>query len=186
MCVFMDMDAMIGKDFDEGLSNLRQMAEAETRDIVITRVFKAPPEAVWRAWTEPARVMKWWGPKGFTSPSCEIDLREGGRYIFCMRPPKEFGTTDLYTSGVYTTIVPGELLEFTQGLSDKDGKRIDPVSIGMPADFPAEIPTSLRFKSVNGGTELTATEYGWRIGPMREMSEAGFAECLDKLALTLK
>jgi uncharacterized protein YndB with AHSA1/START domain len=186
MCVFLDVDSMIGKDFEEGLSNLKRVAETETRDIVITRTYKAPPDLVWRAWTEPARVMKWWGPEGFTSPTCEIDLREGGRYIFAMRPPKEFGTTDLYTSGVYSKIVPGELLEFTQGLSDKQGNRIDPTSIGMPADFPSDIPTSLQFRGVDGGTELIATEYGWRTGPMRGMSEAGFDECLDKLGETLK
>jgi hypothetical protein len=103
-----------------------------------------------------------------------------------MRPPKEFGPNDLYTSGVYSRIVPGELLEFTQGLSDKAGNRIDPTSIGMPADFPAEIPTSLRFKSVGDKTELTAIEYSWKIGQMRDMSEAGFAECLDKLGETLR
>ena len=186
MCVFVDMDVMVGGDFEEGLSNLKRVAEEETRDIVLTRTFNAPLERVWKAWTDPAQVMKWWGPRGFTSPSCQIDLREGGRYIFSMRPPKEFGSNDLYTSGVYSKIVPGELLEFNQGLSDKDGNRIDPGTIGMPADFPAEIPTSLKFARVGDKTELTATEYGWRIGQMRELSEAGFAECLDKLGESLR
>jgi len=186
MCVFFDMDAMIGADFEEGLSNLKRVAEEETRDIVITRTYNAPVEQVWKAWTDPAQVKKWWGPRGFTSPSCQIDLREGGRFVFAMRPPKEFGPNDLYTSGVYSKIVPGELLEFTQGLSDKDGNRIDPATIGMPPDFPADIPTSLKFTRVGDKTELTATEYGWRIGQMRELSEAGFAECLDKLGETLR
>jgi uncharacterized protein YndB with AHSA1/START domain len=186
MSVFYDMDAMIGGDFEEGLSNLKNVSEGETRDIVITRTYNATPDQVWKAWTDPALVMKWWGPRGFTSPSCRIDLREGGRFVFAMRPPKEFGPNDLYTSGLYSKIVPGELLEFTQGLSDKDGNAIDPTTIGMPADFPAEIPTSLQFKRVGDRTELTATEYGWRVGQMRDVSEAGFAECLDKLGEALK
>jgi uncharacterized protein YndB with AHSA1/START domain len=51
-------------------------------DLVITRVFDAPREAVWKAWTDPKRFMRWWGPKGFTSPACKIDLRVGGKYLY--------------------------------------------------------------------------------------------------------
>jgi len=50
-------------------------------------VFDAPRELVWKAWTEPARVMRWWGPKGFISPACDIDLRVGGKYLYCERGP---------------------------------------------------------------------------------------------------
>jgi len=47
-------------------------------ELVITRVFDAPRELVWNAWTEPESVKRWWGPKGFTAPFCRIDLRVGG------------------------------------------------------------------------------------------------------------
>lgn len=158
----------------------------EKRDLVITRVFDAPVERVWNAWTDPDYVMRWWGPKGFTSPSCKIDFREGGKFLFHMRAPKDFqGGQDFYTSGVYKKIVPLKLIEFSQGLADKDGNRIDPTTMGMPADFPKEIPSALAFKRVGAKTELTATEYGWAVGQMREMSEAGLKECLDKLAEVL-
>jgi uncharacterized protein YndB with AHSA1/START domain len=161
-------------------------ADAEKRDLVITRIFDAPVEQVWKAWTDPEYVMRWWGPSGFTSPSCKIDFREGGRFIFHMRAPKEFqGGQDFYTSGVYKKIVPLKLIEFSQGLSDKNGNRVDPTSMGMPADFPKEIPSALAFKRVGAKTELTATEYGWSVGQMREMSEAGLSQCLDKLAEAL-
>jgi uncharacterized protein YndB with AHSA1/START domain len=156
--------------------------QVKKRDLVITRLFDAPIELVWKAWTDPQQVMRWWGPKGFTSPSCKIDFREGGKFIFCMRAPKDFGGQDLYSAGVYKKIVPMKLIEFSQGLSDKDGNRIDPTTIGMPADFPEVIPSALAFKRVGDKTELTATEYGWREGQMLEMSEAGLNQCLDKLA----
>lgn len=58
--------------------------------------------------------------------------------------------------------------------------------MGMPPDFPEEIPSLLAFRSVNGKTELTAIEYGWTLGQMREMSKLGLEECLDKLAENLK
>ncbi|MEK6288043.1 MAG: SRPBCC domain-containing protein [Acidobacteriota bacterium] len=156
------------------------------RDLVITRVFDAPIELVWKAWTDPEYVMRWWGPTGFTSPSCKIDFREGGKFLFHMRAPKEFqGGQDFYTAGVYKKIVPMKLIEFSQGLADKDGNRIDPTTMGMPPDFPREIPSALAFKRVGDKTELTATEYGWTVGQMREMSEAGLSQCLDKLAEAL-
>ena len=156
------------------------------RDLVIVRTFDAPIELVWRAWTDPEQVMRWWGPRGFTSPFCKIDFREGGKFLFCMRAPKDFqGGQDFYTAGVYKKIVPMTLIEFSQGLADMDGNRIDPTTMGMPADFPKEIPSALAFKRVGNKTELTATEYGWTEGQMRDLSESGLNECLDKLAEVL-
>lgn len=101
-------------------------------DLVVTRIIDAPVDRVWAAWTNPKHVMRWWGPEGYTSPSCQIDLREGGRYVFCMRAPKEMGGQDQYTSGVCKKIGPMEGLEFTMSLSDKDRNTIDPTAVGMP------------------------------------------------------
>jgi len=166
------------------LGNIGEMSEK--RDVVITRTLEAPIEQVWNAWTQPEFVMRWWGPTGFTSPSCKIDFRVGGKYLFHMRAPKDFqGGQDFYTAGVYRKIVPLTLIEFTQGFSDKDGNLIDPASMGMPPDFPKEIPSSLSFKRVGAKTELTVIEYGWTAGQMRDLSERGMNECLDKLAAVL-
>jgi uncharacterized protein YndB with AHSA1/START domain len=157
-------------------------ATKPTRDIVLTRTIDAPLEQVWTAWTDCEQVKRWWGPTGFTSPACTIDLREGGRYVFTMRAPQEMGGVDFHVSGVYKRIVPMELLEFGQGLSDQDGNPIDPGTVGMPPDFPREIRTVVTFKRMSDGrTELTATEYDWAVGQMADVSEAGFAQTLDKL-----
>src|SRR3979411_561751 len=59
----------------------------EKERMVVTRVFDAPRELVWKAWTDPKYVMQWWGPKGFSCPACEIDFRVGGKFRFCMRMP---------------------------------------------------------------------------------------------------
>ena len=69
------------------------MAKADENELTITRIFDAPRDLLWKAWTEPERVMRWWGPKGFTSPVCKIDLRIGGSYLFCMLSPdgEEYG-----------------------------------------------------------------------------------------------
>ncbi len=51
---------------------------SETERMVVTRIFDAPRELVWKAWTDPKYVMQWWGPKGFTAPVCQMDFRVGG------------------------------------------------------------------------------------------------------------
>ena len=105
--------------------------QSKKQDLVVTRIIDAPVELVWKAWTDPEFVMRWWGPKDYTSPSCKIDLHEGGKYLFCMRAPKDQGGQDMYNAGVYKKIVTMERLEFTQGMADKDGHSIDPAQVGM-------------------------------------------------------
>lgn len=107
-------------------------ANPNKQNIVITREYDYPVELVWKAWTEPNLVMKWWGALHYTSPRCVIDLREGGRYVFGMRTPDTQAGVESFSAGVYTKIVPMERLEFTSYLSDREGNAIDPVQAGVP------------------------------------------------------
>jgi len=159
--------------------------KVKTEDLVVTRILDAPLELVWKAWTEPERVRRWWGPKDYTSPSCTLDLRVGGKFLFCMRAPLEQGGQDSYTGGVYQRIVPMQLLEFTQSLADKDGNRLDPVQAGMPPDFPKEMRTVVSFKAKGEMTELTITISGWTMGQMYVYALAGWHQSIDKLAVAL-
>jgi uncharacterized protein YndB with AHSA1/START domain len=157
----------------------------QKEDLVIKRILDAPVELVWKAWTDPEHVKRWWGPKYYSSPSCKIDLRVGGKFVFCMRAPQEQGGQDMYSAGVYNEIVPLKRLEFTQGLSDRDGNRVDPAQVGMPPDFPKEIHTLILFKALGDMTELTITEYEWPVGQMMVYSYAGMHQSLDKLGDSL-
>lgn len=161
---------------------------SNTRDIKITRIIDAPVELVWKAWTEPEHIRRWWGPEDYSSPTCKVDLREGGKYIFCMRAPQEQGGQDSYSTGVYKKIVPLERLEFTQSLSDSEGNVIDPAQAGMPPDFPKEMHMAVIFKSIKSGemTELTVIEYGWTVGQMYIFSQLGMHQSLDKLIESLR
>jgi uncharacterized protein YndB with AHSA1/START domain len=154
-------------------------------DLVVSRIIDAPLALVWKAWTEPEHVMRWWGPKHWTSPSCKIDLRVGGMYIFCMQAPPEQGGMAQYLSGVYTKIVPMQLLEYTSFLSDKDGKQVDPTSLGMPPEFPKELRNQIVFKAKGELTELVITEFDWPMSPMYVYSLAGMHQTIDKLAASL-
>lgn len=156
-------------------------------DIVIRRIVDAPVDLVWRAWTEPDYVRRWWGPKDFISPSAKVDLREGGAYTFCMEAPPEQGGFRHYSTGVYKKIVEHKLLEFTQYLSDEQGNKIDPASVGMPPDFPVELRMTVEFKAIRADmTELIITEFNWTMGQMAVYSFAGMHQSIDKLIEALR
>lgn len=152
------------------------------KDLVVSRVFEAPVELVWKAWTDPELVMRWWGPDRFTCPSARIDFREGGTSVVCMRAPREFGGQDTYSTWVYKKIVPMQLIEFIQNIADQDGHPVDPVKIGLPPEFPKDMRTVVTFRDLGKGrTEMTVTEYDWTVSPMRGFAEAGLNQSLDKM-----
>ena len=99
-----------------------------TKDLVISRVFNATLDQVWNAWHDPADVMRWWGPTGFSCPLAQIDFREEGTSLLAMRPPKDFGDQDLYSTWTYQKIVPMERIEYVHNLADQDGHAIDPTT----------------------------------------------------------
>jgi uncharacterized protein YndB with AHSA1/START domain len=155
-------------------------------DLVVKRIIDAPIEKVWKAWTEPEQVMKWWGPQYYTSPSCKMDFREGGKFLFCMRAPTEQGGQDMYTAGEYLKIIPMERLEFTQGFADEHGNKLDPAQVGMPPDFPAQIKTVVTFRRVHQDlTEITVKEYDLAVVQMFVYSLAGWHQSIDKLSEAL-
>jgi uncharacterized protein YndB with AHSA1/START domain len=166
-------------DMEEGMN-------PKKRDLVVTRVFDAPVDRVWKAWIDPEQVMRWWGPNGFTSPSAEMDFREGGTSLVCMRAPKEFGGQDMYSTWAYTKIVPLQSIEYIHNLADKNGKKADPVKLGMPPDFPQDQRNLVTFKAAGDNkTEMTVTEFDWTVGQMLNLSEIGLNQCLDKMAASL-
>jgi uncharacterized protein YndB with AHSA1/START domain len=167
-------------------SELQQFLEktnAPTREgIVITRVFDAPRELVWKAWTDPERVQRWWGPKDFTAPVCKIDLRVGGVYLFCMRSPdgKEYWST-----GVYREIVAPSLLIYTDSFADEKGNVVPASHYGMPGDWSQEIQVTVTFEDHAGKTKMTLRQTGIPSGMMSEMTGAGWNQSFDKLADSL-
>jgi len=68
-------------------------------------------------------------------------------------------------------------------LADKDGNKIDPTSIGIPADFPQDLRTTVTFNALGKSrAEITIVEYDWPMGQMMEMSKMGMEQCLGKMA----
>ena len=89
----------------------------------------------------------------------------------------------MYSTWTYTKIVPINRIEYIHALSDKEGNRIDPASIGLPSDFPQDQRHVVTFKPAdNNGTEVTMTQYGWTAGQMMEMGRMGLDQSLSKMA----
>lgn len=156
-------------------------SNASAQDIVITRIFDAPRELVWKAWTEPEHVKRWWGPKGYTSPACEIDLREGGKYLFCMRSPEG---KDYWSTGVYREIVPLERIVCTDSFADEKGNPVPASHYGMPGEWPEELIVTVTFEEHEGKTKMTLRHEGIP-SSTRGDAESGWNESLDKLAQSL-
>jgi len=134
--------------------------ERKISEIVITREFDAPRERVWKAWTDPEMVKRWWGPEQFTAPSIKIDLRVGGKYIFAMRGPA--GTEwdkDMYSAGVYKEIVPNEKLVVTDYFSDENGNKLPPAQYGQDAAFPSEMKVTVLFEEIEKGKTRLSIVY---------------------------
>jgi uncharacterized protein YndB with AHSA1/START domain len=153
------------------------------RELIITRIFDAPRELVWKAWTEPERVMRWWGPKDFTSPVCKIDLRVGGKYLFCMRSPDG---QDYYSTGIYQKIDPMNELVYTDSFADEHGNVVPASHYGMGEDFPLETQVTVTFEDFEGRTRMTLRHVGLPAGETSELAGAGWSESFDKLAESLR
>ncbi len=98
----------------------------EPEQMVVTRVFDAPRELVWKAWTEPKYVMQWWGPTGFSAPVCQMDFRVGGKSLFCMKSPDG---QEFWNACEYHEIVPHEKIVSSMYFSDAAGNKVEPAQL---------------------------------------------------------
>ncbi len=160
---------------------MTQSDTQQTQELVIERVVDAPLERVWEAWTDPEQMKKWWGPKEFTAPTVEIDLKEGGKYLNCMRSPDG---QDFWSTGVYREIVPMEKLVLTDSFADERGNVGPGAHYGM-ADVPLETEVTVTFEDQDGKTKLTLRHAGMPVGEHGSQAEGGWNESLDKLAASL-
>jgi uncharacterized protein YndB with AHSA1/START domain len=154
----------------EKLMTAKSNAEKLQGQLVITRVFDAPPEDVFEAWTDPAQMQRWWGPKNFTNPVCELDVRPGGAWRIIMRAPDGM---EYECSGVYSEVVKPERLVFSNNALDREGKRL------------LEGVTSVTFAPQGGKTKLTLeTRVVGLVSYAAQMiagMETGWNQSLDRL-----
>jgi uncharacterized protein YndB with AHSA1/START domain len=148
-------------------ANKKTFAE---RELIITRVFNAPREVVFKAWTDAKQLAEWWGPKGFTNPVCEVDPKPGGALKIVMRAPDG---AEYPMKGVFREVVPPSRLVFTNIAVDKDGH---PIIEGL---------TTVTFAEEGGKTKLTLQTRGVAVvdyaAAYLNGMEAGWTQSLEKL-----
>ena len=153
----------------------KPVADFMGREFVIKRKFDAPRELVFKAWTDPKMLSEWWGPRGFTNPVCDWDVRPGGRIHDVMRAPNG---TDYPMGGEFREVTPPERLVFTTGALDEKGVLL--FEFLHTAIFTErDGKTDLLLRSVVIMTTPDAARY---IGGF----EAGMTQSLEKLEEFLK
>jgi uncharacterized protein YndB with AHSA1/START domain len=152
----------------------------ETERMVVTRVFDAPREAVWKAWTDPHYVMQWWGPKGFTAPVCKMDFRVGGKFLCCMRAPDG---QEFWNGGEYHEIVPHRKIVSSMYFSDPEGNKVEPEHYGIEHEAIADAYDVTTFEDfADGQTKVTFIGNETMENAKNSGQIEGWNQILDKLA----
>lgn len=148
------------------------METTSDRELVLSRLIDAPREKLFRAWTEPELLKRWFAPLPYTTPVAELDLRPGGASLVVMRDPQG---NDLPNRGVYLEIVRNERLVFTDAYT----------RAWEPAAKPF-MTVILTFEEEGGRTRYTARVLHWTAADREAHEKMGFHEgwgrCTDQLA----
>ena len=149
---------------------IAQTKPDDTRVLRLSRSFVAPRERVFRAFTTPAQLVKWWGPAGFTVPACTMDVRAGGAWHTVMRSPDG---QDHVVSGVYREITPPERLVLTWAWQE-DGARGH------------ETIVTIELFETPGGTRLELTQEAFATADSRDRHSHGWSSSFDCLEQALR
>jgi uncharacterized protein YndB with AHSA1/START domain len=151
-------------------SKVSPIEDTSGREIVITRVFDAPRELVWEAWTDPKHLMLWFGPHGFTNPVCEVDLRPGGVWRHVMRGPDG---NDYPMIAIFREVLAPERLVFVSYVPDRENSLFEILNIAT-------------FTEQGGKTKFTLEAHVLKstpeAAPMHAGMEAGWSQSLEHLA----
>ena len=146
--------------------------QASGFEFIISRVFDAPRELMWKMWTDPAHIARWWGPKGSTVKHCDMDLRLGGMCHYRLDfPPGE----DMWGRLVYREIEPPSKLVFIVSFSDPNrGVTVHP----MNPDWPSEVLSTVTFAARGEKTEVTIR---WQAFNATDLERKTFEEGRDSM-----
>jgi len=144
--------------------------EPADRVLVITRVLDAPRTLVFKVWTQPEHLARWWGPTGFTLPDCKVELHEGGAFRCHMRSPEG---SDHRMHGVYREIVAPERLSFTWSWIDEDGNPGHETLVTVLLEEAGEQGEK---------TRLTLHHAIFESESARDAHKGGWTECFERLA----
>ena len=136
-------------------------APADDRDLVLTRIVDVPRDKLFRCWTDPALIVRWFTPPPWRTVRAEMDVRAGGSSLIVMRGPDG---TEMPSRGVYLEVVKNERLVFTDAF----------VSAWEPSDKPF-MTGVLTFEDIGGGkTRYTARVHHWTLADKEAHEKMGY------------
>jgi len=141
--------------------------ESAERELVITRIFDAPRELVFKAWTDPAHLVHWFGPRGFSLPSCKLDSRPAGNWRCCMLSPEG---REHWVRGTFREIVEPERLVFSWAHENPNGT------------LEHETLVAVTLVDLGGKTKLTLRHAIFESIPARDEHHNGWTSSLERLA----
>ncbi len=151
------------------------------KEVNFDRVYDAPIDQVWKAWTECDQLKQWWGPNGVAIPECELELRVGGKFYIVMEAGEAMGSykgTKWPMLAHFTAVEPKKRLTYTakawtEGKNQNEETQIDQI-------------TDIIFSEENGKTRIKLRAAINKVGPGAKMAvegmQYGFAQQLEKLA----
>lgn len=157
--------------------------EAADKMVVIERLFAAPRELVFKAWTDPAHLARWFAPRGCTIRFLKLDVRPGGVFHSCIHNPA-FG--ECWCVGVYHEIVAPERIVYTLASADAQGNKTAPAAGGHASDWPAETTVSVTFTEHEGRTKLVLRQTVLESIAKRTGAYPSWLQMLDRLEEELR
>jgi uncharacterized protein YndB with AHSA1/START domain len=140
---------------------------AQERTLTITRTFDAPRELVWRAWTEAAHFLKWWGPSNFPACDVEMHVHAGGRWRHCLKSTAD--GRELWHRGVFREVKAPERLVFTFAWEEEGERGIETV-------------VTVTFKERGARTLMTLIQTPFQSDFQRDDHDGGWNSTFDRLA----
>jgi uncharacterized protein YndB with AHSA1/START domain len=142
--------------------------EVRAQEITITRVYDAPRDMVWKAWTDPGQLARWWGPPGWSTPPSNVamDVRPGG--TFSVTSISDRDGTEMTSHGTYREVVEPQTLAFEEPAEGSWHEGA--VSVATFTDLG------------DGRSEMVVHTTVYTTDDMRRMAEAGMTGSFDRLA----
>ncbi len=150
--------------------NARTEVASAPYALEISRLFDAPQKLVFKTWTAPEHLARWWGPKDFTATIAKLEFREGGAYRHIIHGPNG---QNHGMSGTFREIVEPSRIVFTFAWDDEHGQAAE------------ETLVTVTMSAEGVRTRLTFRQEPFESADIRDSHEEGWSECLDRLELHL-
>ena len=156
--------------------------ESTSKEVLITRVFNASREVVFKAWSSVDALTHWFAPNDCTIEFKKFEFRVGGEFHHCIRNPH---VHDCWCIGTFLEIIEPEKIIYNIAISDKDGNPAQPSDMGMDPEWPAETLVTVLFEDIDGKTKLTLQQAVETALAKRTGAYPSWLQMLDRLEAVL-